>query len=171
MGGSRHESTFIQRSTTEKTITLEPLVPDTDYYVQVRAVCTDATGSTFYSPASQILEAKTLRNAERAAHIVRRVSKKISVTKGIDLYQLPLKRQHREAHQAQGVGHYIFGEPSYLALAGKRRQRTILMLGATGSGKSTLINAMVNYVLGVEWDDDFRFKLINEPADKSQAHS
>ncbi|EFX70703.1 hypothetical protein DAPPUDRAFT_30443, partial [Daphnia pulex] len=52
-----------------------------------------------------------------------------------------------------------------------RRQRTILMLGATGSGKSTLINAMVNYVLGVEWDDDFRFKLIDEPADKSQAYS
>ncbi|EFX63113.1 hypothetical protein DAPPUDRAFT_32361, partial [Daphnia pulex] len=47
----------------------------------------------------------------------------------------------------------------------------ILMLGATGSGKSTLINAMVNYMLGVEWDDDFRFKLIDEPADKSQAHS
>ncbi|EFX63505.1 hypothetical protein DAPPUDRAFT_112469 [Daphnia pulex] len=65
MAGYRHESTFIKRSTTEKTITLEPLVPDTDYYVQVRAVCTDATGSTFYSPASQILEAKTLRDAER----------------------------------------------------------------------------------------------------------
>ncbi len=168
-GGSRHESTFIQRSTTEKTITIEPLVPDTDYYVQVRAVCTDATGSTYYSQASQVLEAKTLRDAERAAHIVRRVSKKLSVTKGIDLYQLPLKRQR--GVQTQGVRHYVFGGPSYLALAGKRRQRTILMLGATGSGKSTLINAMVNYALGIEWDDDFRFNLINEPADKSQAHS
>jgi GTP-binding protein EngB required for normal cell division len=169
MGDSRHQSTFIQRSTTEKTITLEPLVPDTDYYVQVRAICTDATGSTFYSPASQIIEAKTLRDAERAAHIVRHVSKKCSVTKGVDLYQLPLKRQR--GVQTQGVGHYVFGEPSYLALAGKRRQRTILVLGATGSGKSTLIDAMVNYMLGVEWNDDFRFKLIDEPADKSQAHS
>ena len=78
MDGSRHESTFIQRSTTEKTITLEPLVPDTVYYVQVRAVCTDATGSTFYSSASDILEMKTQREAERAALIVRRVSKKMS---------------------------------------------------------------------------------------------
>jgi hypothetical protein len=30
---------------------------------------------------------------------------------------------------------------------------------------------MVNYMMGVKWDDDFRFKLIDEPADKSQAHS
>ena len=45
------------------------------------------------------------------------------------------------------------------------------MLGATGSNKTTLINAMVNYMMGVEWDDDFRFKLIDESADKSQAHS
>ena len=48
----------------------------------------------------------------------------------------------------------------------------ILILGATGSSnKTTLINAMVNYMMGVEWDDDFRFKLIDEPADKSQAQS
>ncbi|XP_046655011.1 uncharacterized protein LOC124348781 [Daphnia pulicaria] len=172
MGGSRHESTFIQRFTTDKTITLEPLVPDTDYNVQVRAVCTDATGSTFYSKASQILETKTLREAERVAHVVRRESQKCKkkTDKDIDAYQLRLKKQHR-GDQTQGVGHYVFGERSYLALVGKRRQRTILMLGATGSGKSTLINAMVNYVLGVEWDDDFRFKLIDEPDDKSQAHS
>ncbi|KAI9550853.1 hypothetical protein GHT06_004663 [Daphnia sinensis] len=166
---SDQESTFIRRSTTEKTITLEPLVRDTVYCIQVRAVCKNLAGSTFYSPASSILETRTLREAERAAVIVRRVSKKISEGPGIDAYHLPLKKLH--GVKSYGVGHYVFGEPSYVALTGKRRQRTILVLGATGSGKSTLINAMVNYVLGVEWEDDFRFKLINEPADKSQAYS
>ena len=45
------------------------------------------------------------------------------------------------------------------------------MMGATGSGKTTLINAMVNYILGVEWDDPFRFQLIDEKLKISQAHS
>ncbi|KAI9550855.1 hypothetical protein GHT06_004665 [Daphnia sinensis] len=169
MVDGRHESTFIQRSTTNKSIVLEPLVPNTEYYVQVSVECRDAGGSTFYSPASDTLKTKTLREAERAAHIVRRSSKKCSVSLGIDVFELPLKE--RSNAKIQGVGHYVFGEPSYLALAGERRQRTILVLGATGSGKSTLINAMANYILGIEWEDDFRFKLINEPTDKAQAYS
>ncbi|KAK4030185.1 hypothetical protein OUZ56_023162 [Daphnia magna] len=169
MGDSRHQSTFIQRSTTNKTIVLEPLVPGATFNIQVRAECKNASGSTLYSPASEILQTCTLQEAERAAIIVRRTSKKCSVLPGIDVYELPLKK--RGNAKIQGVGHYFFGEPSYLALVGKRRQRTILVLGATGSGKSTLINAMANYVLGIEWEDDFRFKLINEPADKSQAYS
>ncbi|CAL8316875.1 unnamed protein product [Gadus morhua 'NCC'] len=41
----------------------------------------------------------------------------------------------------------------------------------TGSGKSTLINGMINYILGIDWKDSFRFKLINEDQSKSQAES
>uniref|UniRef100_A0A8C4TPL9 AIG1-type G domain-containing protein n=1 Tax=Erpetoichthys calabaricus TaxID=27687 RepID=A0A8C4TPL9_ERPCA len=50
-------------------------------------------------------------------------------------------------------------------------RKTIMILGATGSGKSTLINGMVNYILGVQWEDDFRFKLIHEETSTSQAES
>ncbi|KAK9976758.1 hypothetical protein ABG768_021961 [Culter alburnus] len=52
-----------------------------------------------------------------------------------------------------------------------KENKTIMMIGATGSGKTTLINSMINYILGVEWEDDFRFVLIDEGKQKSQAES
>ncbi|XP_030218549.1 uncharacterized protein LOC115548213 [Gadus morhua] len=52
-----------------------------------------------------------------------------------------------------------------------RKNRTIMVLGATGAGKSTMVNRMINYILGVTWDDTFRFKLVDEGTAKSQAHS
>ncbi|XP_048013184.1 uncharacterized protein LOC125246285 [Megalobrama amblycephala] len=53
----------------------------------------------------------------------------------------------------------------------KKQNKTIMMIGATGSGKTTLINSMINYILGVEWKDNFRFVLIDEGKEKSQAES
>ena len=50
-------------------------------------------------------------------------------------------------------------------------ERVIMLLGATGSRKTTLINAIFNFILGVKLDDDFRVKLIDEVTASSQAHS
>ncbi len=52
-----------------------------------------------------------------------------------------------------------------------KSNKTIMMIGATGAGKNTLINSMINYILGVQWEDDFRFVLIDEGKQKSQAES
>ena len=41
-------------------------------------------------------------------------------------------------------------------------ERTIMILGATGAGKSTMVNGLINYYYGVQWNDDFRLKLITE---------
>ncbi|KAK5920128.1 hypothetical protein CgunFtcFv8_023968 [Champsocephalus gunnari] len=64
-----------------------------------------------------------------------------------------------------GCRRYNFGKES------RRQNRTIMLLGATGSGKSTLINGLINYIVGVEWEDDFRFKLVDEDQSRSQAES
>ncbi|KAI6658889.1 hypothetical protein LOD99_10916 [Oopsacas minuta] len=55
----------------------------------------------------------------------------------------------------------------------KLNDKVIMIVGATGSGKTTLINTMINYVLGVQYEDKFRFRLVTDDTQDeiSQAHS
>ncbi|KAK7944436.1 hypothetical protein WMY93_000164 [Mugilogobius chulae] len=43
-----------------------------------------------------------------------------------------------------------------------KEHRSVLLLGPSGSGKTSLINGMINYILGVKWTDPFRFLLCEE---------
>ena len=47
----------------------------------------------------------------------------------------------------------------------------VILVGATGTGKSTLINGIANYIFGVQWDDDFRFMLNTDEESARHAHS
>nr|CAH0102678.1 unnamed protein product [Daphnia galeata] len=54
---------------------------------------------------------------------------------------------------------FDIGEPSKGTISG---HKIVILLGATGCGKSTIVNGIINYILGVEWNDPFRFCIINE---------
>ncbi|XP_059914122.1 uncharacterized protein LOC132462560 [Gadus macrocephalus] len=101
---------------------------------------------------------------KRLAEAVKIEGKKIKECSGTrDVYTLPLEAQSMEI---EGCKCFMFGKEN----RGKKN-RTIMVLGATGAGKSTMVNRMINYILGVTWDDTFRFKLVDEGTAKSQAHS
>ena len=48
--------------------------------------------------------------------------------------------------------------------------KTIMVIGETGTGKTTLLNSMMNYLWNVQYHDPYRYKLIDE-GDKEKHQS
>lgn len=58
----------------------------------------------------------------------------------------------------------LYTSPKY-EIKNQRDQRnckTILVVGETGAGKTTMLNAMLNYCEGVRYNDTFRYELVDE---------
>ena len=135
---------------------IEQLEPESSYSVNI--VATDGQET---SDPSQTIEITTLDDQVRFAETIVKRCDKTGTRNGMDLYAVPLKK----SGGSKSAERYVFGQPK-----GKLQHRTILVMGATGSGKSTLINGMMNYIFNVEWTDPFRFQLIQEQC-RSQVES
>uniref|UniRef100_A0A3Q2CUC6 AIG1-type G domain-containing protein n=1 Tax=Cyprinodon variegatus TaxID=28743 RepID=A0A3Q2CUC6_CYPVA len=107
------------------------------------------------------------RDSERFSDVVVRTCTLLEKsTQKPDIYKIPLKEG---GNKIDGCKFLSFGKRNK---AGPRHtNHTILVLGATGAGKSALINGMINYILGVKWEDPYRFKIVDDGEKKSQAHS
>ncbi|XP_044189061.1 uncharacterized protein LOC122968129 isoform X3 [Thunnus albacares] len=52
-----------------------------------------------------------------------------------------------------------------------KKNKTILLVGETLTGKSTLINSLVNYTMGVKFDDNIWFEIVEDEEKRSQSES
>lgn len=88
----------------------------------------------------------------RSAELLRRRSELISPGTP-SVLKLPLTEEHINI---DGCRKFACGE------ANEKQNRTIVLLGLSRYGASNFINGMINYIVGVEWEDSFRFKLAEE---------
>ncbi|XP_030299088.1 uncharacterized protein LOC115597384 [Sparus aurata] len=140
---------------TEKTIISE-LLSETEYVVRVRCDCAEAGRSK-----ESISVGVCTRKYSPLAESLRSTSTCINC-KSPSVHKLHLTE---EKVDRGGCQIYSFGNDIM------RQNRTIVIFGEPDSGKSRLINGMINYIVGVKWEDNFRFVLVDEDQLRPQAHS
>ncbi|EMP40750.1 Stonustoxin subunit alpha [Chelonia mydas] len=162
--GERHEGKdkWLERRTGKRAefCTIDGLRPQTSYRFRVSAVCADGTVSHPGEEGSISTTGEELRTLAQDFF-----KKSALIEKGQpSVYALPIEKAEFDSNATHPK--YRLGKENL-----QRPNKVIMVLGATGSGKTTLINGMINYILGVEWKDEFRFKLIHETTNRSQAES
>ena len=140
----------------EKSCRLEQLDPETTYSIILMAVSEDGLQN---SASSENIELTTAAQNSRYSEMLKTWCQKISKPDEMPLYSIPLTDL---SEPGTAVERFVFGKPGDK----KKRHKTVLLIGARGSGKSTLINAMINYICNVEWKDSFRFQLIQKRPSK-----
>ncbi|KAL0201622.1 hypothetical protein M9458_004809, partial [Cirrhinus mrigala] len=157
-----NEKSWKSVKSTNRECTLEGLKQDKDYTVRVYAKCGN-DGVSLPSPETVFSASFKVKdsNKDGSGFFLNQSSR---IKKGNpSIHSLLL---HQKMAENVSFDQYVFGRK-----VEDVKNKVILLLGSTGAGKTTLINVMANYVLGVKWQDAYRYKLINEVTNRTQAES
>ena len=109
------------------------------------------------------LQAEMLFNKKRRLAEIARREELILKDGTPSIYKLAMEENLTD--EKRMIAKHSVGEP------GQFQEKVLLVIGATGAGKSTLINGMANYIMGVKWEDDFRFKVVTDDPNVSTSKS
>ncbi|XP_076084709.1 uncharacterized protein LOC143055449 isoform X3 [Mytilus galloprovincialis] len=127
---------------------VDGLKPETSYVFKVRVANNRTDEEGCFGPASDMITT----GESLAFKIIKNCT---LISKGIPaVYGLPIQELQQEKNEGSQIRKFTFGKPGNTT-----KKKTIMIVGATGTGKTTLINVMANYVMGVRFEDPFRFTL------------
>ncbi|XP_060590329.1 uncharacterized protein LOC132745432 [Ruditapes philippinarum] len=134
---------------------LTNLKSNTSFCFRVRAVFDDEEGP--YSPSSDIV--KTVESpAVRLKEFSAIVQKGTPERRSLPITQVENSRNNDAMTQKFELG--------TMNRNFEGNEKTIMLVGETGAGKSTMLDGMVNYILGVNFSDTFRYTIVHMEEDE-----
>ncbi|XP_072354300.1 uncharacterized protein [Scyliorhinus torazame] len=186
---SSQEDTWAEQRTDDSVCawTLGNLDVGTSYRVWVSAVCGEAGRGT--PSQDKVVVTSSEKTPNELAERAQKMSKLLNAGCP-EVYQLPLKEEMEEEYllpfrpSSPVADAFPFGNNGIINLIESPRvkywrksifgedrdsanSRTIIVIGNEESGKYDLINGLINYILGVEWTDQFRFQLAESCVESS----
>lgn len=86
--------------------------------------------------------------------------------KGPSIYAVPLTERSTARNNSAMTKKFDIGPRAKQEI----EEKTIILVGATGTGKSTLVDGLANYILGVRLRDPWRFTVMPEEDRKKQSN-
>ncbi|KAA0711793.1 Neoverrucotoxin subunit alpha [Triplophysa tibetana] len=149
----------------QRTVTLTDLNSDTEYDIKCAAV-----GNLNYTIESDVVTVTTKRASmailgHELFKIDQQTSKSILIEDG-NPARYHLQTTTDNLDESKSYGKKIFGKRDP-----KKSHKTVLLLGETGTGKTTLINTMINYMCGVKREHKIWFEITDDQSKETSAHS